>query len=305
MIKYLISILGILSLSCTAFSQTTFLTVPNDARSLSLGGVGASSSATAYSIFNNTAATALSSDVVNVGVNYMYWQPSALQAHSMAVAGFFKPMENLSVALGVRYERQSNQTIFDANGAIGDTFTPNGLAVDLGVAYRIFEGFSAGVNLRYISSTIYKDMDSAFGGDIHFMYQIAGANIGLTVNNIGTKLDAISQPMNVKLGGSYEVLKGEQHSLVPMLQVGYIVTPKDMASITAAIGLEYSFDSKYYVRAGYSYADKTKFMPDHASVGVGVKVAGIAIDAAYLIATETKSPIRNTFSVNVSWALTK
>lgn len=304
MMKYLISILGILSISCTAFSQTVLLTVPNDARSLSLGSTGASSTATAYSIFNNVASTALSNDVTNVGVNYMYWQPSAIQTQSAALSGFFKPMENLSVALGVRYNMQSSQEEIGISGVSG-SFTPFDFAIDLGVAYRLFDGFSAGVNLRYIGSTIYKDMKSAFAADVHFMYQIEKANIGLTVNNMGTKLNDTYQPMNVKLGASYEVLNSGQHSLMPIVQIGYIFAPKDLSSITAAIGLEYSFDSKYYVRAGYTYADKTKFMPDHASIGVGVKVVGITIDAAYLIATQSFSAIRNTFSVNVSWALTK
>lgn len=303
--KYLISILGLLSLASVSLAQTSFMSVPNDAKSLSMGSTGVASSASAYSLFNNVAATATSEDFTSVGLNYTYWQPSYAEAQTMSFAGFIKPTDKLALSLGYRYEMLPSQKYIDEIGTEGANFSPMGMSIDLGVAYNIVKGFSAGLNLRYINTSLIDKTNSAFSADVHFMYQLARSNIGLTVNNLGTESGPIVQPMNIKIGGSYELLNMQFHKLTPQVQVGYILSPSDITSITASIGLEYSFDSKYYVRAGYSYADDTKFMPDHASVGLGVRFRGFAVDAAYLIATGSNNPIKNTFSVNLSWSLTK
>lgn len=310
--KHIIAILGLLFISTTSFAQGLFYNVSSDARTLSLGGSGVSSSASAYSIFNNTAATVLSEDKFAVGVNYMNWQPSDLAINSMALGAYYKPIDAVSIALGVRYEFNTMDELSGDNLVLG-TYTPYNMTVDLGVGVKIINGLSAAVNLRYIDSRIYKDNAAAFGADIQFMYNIKRTTIGLSVNNIGTKstyneIDSegnnhksiLEMPTNLKLGASHNYLKSEMHELTSVLELGYVLAPEGSDTFFGSLGLEYGFKDMLFVRAAYSLADSDKFIPSHLSCGIGVKYAGVTLDLAYLT-TFGSSVLNNTFSVNLSY----
>ena len=54
------------------------------------------------------------------------------------------------------------------------------------------------------------------------------------------------------------------------------------------------------VRAGYRYGGDS-VIPSFASVGAGVKLFGVHLDAAYLIASGD-SPLKNTFCIGIGYS---
>lgn len=206
----------------------------------------------------------------------------------------------------------STLDVTDINNAFGSSYSPHNLAIDLGVGIKIVKGLSAAVNLRYINSKMYEDAANAFGVDVQFMYNIKRTNIGLSVNNIGTKTTynneyagttyptTMDMPTNIKLGASHNYFKSDMHSLTSVLEMGYVLAPKDSRTFFGSLGLEYGLKDMFFVRAAYSLADDTKYIPSHFSCGLGVKVIGIGVDVAYLTAF-SDSPLNNTFAINLSY----
>ena len=67
-----------------------------------------------------------------------------------------------------------------------------------------------------------------------------------------------------------------------------------------SIGAEYEFAGLAAVRAGYHFGAESDGLPSFASVGAGLNVFGVSIDAAYIVAAGS-SPMKNTFSVGIGY----
>ena len=69
-------------------------------------------------------------------------------------------------------------------------------------------------------------------------------------------------------------------------------------AFSAAFGAEYGFNDMIFARAGYRYGGNS-VLPSFASVGAGVKVAGIKMNVAYLLANDL---IGNTLSISLGYS---
>ncbi len=299
----LISVMLLLSLG--TYSQTLHLNNSNDARSLSLGSVSASNEANAFSIFNNIAATASSSKTMGVGMNYGKWQPSLTKSTNMAFGAYYNFAKDFSIGLGYRYEMLPKQDLISNEGITDGSFRPQGMSIDLGVAYRVWKNLSLGANLRHSRVDIHKLQERAFSADVHVHYQCERISAGLTVNNITEENDMIINPLNVKIATQGSFLpKANPHQLDMHLQLGY-VAPELYRSVIAGAGLEYSYSSNYFARVGYSYSDEKKYMPSNLSLGLGVNLCSIELNAAYLVETQKTEISRgNSFVVGLAWSFT-
>ncbi len=297
----LISVMLLMSLG--TYSQTLHLNNNNDARSLSLGSVSASNEANAFSIFNNVAASAISGKTMEIGVNYGNWQPSLTQSRNMSFGGYYNFASNFSIGLGYRYEMLKKQDLISNEGMTEGSFRPQGMSVDLGVAYRVWNNLSLGANLRHSRVSIHNLQETTFSADVHLYYQCERISAGLTVNNINGGDNMIINPLNVKLAAQGALLpKSNSHQLDMHLQMGY-VAPELYRSFLVGAGLEYSYSSNYFARVGYSYSDEKKYMPSNLSLGLGVNFYSIELNAAYLIETQKTEISRgNTFSVGLAWS---
>ena len=71
-------------------------------------------------------------------------------------------------------------------------------------------------------------------------------------------------------------------------------------AFSAAAGASYTYNGMVSVRAGYRYGGDS-VIPSFASVGAGVKLFGVHLDAAYLIASGD-SPLKNTFCIGIGYS---
>ena len=54
----------------------------------------------------------------------------------------------------------------------------------------------------------------------------------------------------------------------------------------AGVGLEYGIADIVFLRGGFHYGDAVKAIPTHASLGLGLKYAGVHLDVAFLTASK-------------------
>lgn len=294
------------TLAATAQSQQLHMT--SDPVAFSMGNTGVVSEASAYSIYNNSAATVFGQDKGAFGVSYLGWSPDGVNAKIPSVAGYYKVGQRMSVLLGAQYAIYNKQTIINDKNEPDGTFRPHDYSVNFGVAYRFIDCLSGAVNVRYLNAKIFDTSASAVGVDVQLMYQKNKFAAALALNNMGSEFDfglsKVKQPMQVNAGASYKILGEESlHGLEAAAKVGYVFTPSDDKSVIAGIGLEYSFAGMISARAGYSYGDKDKYMPSFATVGLGFNLANIHLNGGYLIGTTKNSPIKNSFVIGLSYTL--
>ncbi len=294
-----LSLLAILSVA-SLNAQTTFLSTPSDAKSLSLGGATSAYSTDGFSTLNNIAATATSESVLGVGASYLNWQPSYFDSSIITVGAFYKPIEKLSVGVSYQYEALPSQSIITSTGSENGSFSPNGMSISVGAAYAITDALSVGASAQYVSTAIYTLNGSAIGADLSLDYRAECYNVALVIDNLELSSKDITMPTTVSVAASTQLLNLDVHSVDVMAKAGYVISPSDMASPIAAVGLEYGLKQSYFVRAGYSYSDSSTYMSDYASIGAGASISGVNLDFAYLIPTQSDSTLSGTFMISGS-----
>ena len=304
----IISLLAVLFLAATAVGQHQQFYVSNDPVALSMGNTGVVSEASSFSIYNNSAATAFSENKAAFGTSYLGWQPNGLNVKTASVSGYHALSKGFTLLLGAQYGFYKKQQIIDDNNVASGTFRPSSLSVNAGVAYRIIDHLAAAVNVRYLNAKIFDTNASAVGVDVQLMYQYNRLAAGLALNNLGSEFDfggsKMKQPTQLNIGASYKLLpQGSMHDLNVAVKGGYIFSPSSEKSAIAAVGVEYSFAGMFCARTGYSYGDKDKYLPPFVTVGLGVNLANIQLNGGYVIGVTKNSPIRNSFTIGLSYEL--
>ena len=174
--KRILSLLAILTASLSLQAQgVAFLNINPDPASAALAGTGVARTADAYALENNIAAAALGGPTMDVSVGYGRWQPKAAAVNVISAAGYYRVTDKLAIGLQFKDFAYPEYSIISADGRSKGAFSPMEMAVGLGAAYQIADGFSAGLSLRYVSSALAEEAKaSAFGADIALKYEKDG-----------------------------------------------------------------------------------------------------------------------------------
>ena len=260
-----------------------FLNVACDAAAAGLAGAGVALDADAWAADNNVASAVLSADKMSVGAGYGMYQPSALSSSVISAAGFARLGSRFALAASFRNFGEPEYTVTTADGRSGGSFKPSEMAATLGAAFSVTQTLGVGVNVRMASSSLGADAKaSAFCADVAAFYKAGALSAGLSVNNLGGKVNYggsdYSLPAVVKAGAAYRI-----SGLVASLEADYLLS----GAFMAAAGAEYWIADMVALRAGYHYGPADAGIPSYASVGLGAKFAGIRLNAAYLLASES------------------
>ena len=76
---------------------------------------------------------------------------------------------------------------------------------------------------------------------------------------------------------------------------------EELKEINLSLGMEYSYNSQFFVRGGYYYENPMKGNRQYFSVGAGFKMNVFQLDAAYLISTVQNNPLDQTLRVSLSF----
>ncbi len=269
-----------LAVCITASAQSVpALLIPADARSLAMGAVS----------------SAIEAEHLDVRATYSSWAPSAA-ANTIAGLDAYIPIAgkfSISVEGNMFIDKPYSE--YDSQGIFKGEFTPKDLIVSLGGEYRVNAALSFGLKGRYVSSSLAKEAKgSAFCADLFATYRAGAFDATLSLCNIGTGIDygrgSYSLPALVKAFGGYRIVEG----LTAALELDYLFN----GAFMAGVGAEYWIADIVAIRAGYHYGDQAKALPSFASLGIGVKFAGVTISAAYLTASRT---LGNTLMIGLGY----
>ena len=76
---------------------------------------------------------------------------------------------------------------------------------------------------------------------------------------------------------------------------------EELREIYFSTGLEYSYNRRFFVRAGYYYENKYKGNRQYATFGAGFSLIVFSLDAAYVLATAQSSPLDQTMRFTLSF----
>ncbi|GAP72488.1 hypothetical protein SAMD00024442_33_10 [Candidatus Symbiothrix dinenymphae] len=76
---------------------------------------------------------------------------------------------------------------------------------------------------------------------------------------------------------------------------------EELKEVMWALGAEYAYDKKFFVRAGYFHESKTKGNRQYYTVGGGFKLSAFQMDVAYLISSVPSNPLDQTLRFSLSF----
>lgn len=275
--------------------------VTHDPVSAAMGGAGvASSENVAYASYRNAAAVPYYDGTLDVSAGYQMWQASS--TNNMSLAGAWNINDKFGLTAGFTYGMGSSYDIYDAGGFVTGTFAPSEMQAGLGFGWRFLPWLSFGANVKYLSNTLAEGHSyGAISSDIFFMSKLNDLSLALGVSSLGSRVESatgakFSQPTSVTFGAAYSVEFADIHSVEALLDADWYLA----GALSASVGAEYCWNRMVSVRAGYRYGGKT-VIPSYASLGAGVKMFGVSLDLAYLIASGD-SPMKNTLTFGLGYS---
>ncbi|MBR0297924.1 MAG: hypothetical protein IJR01_03025 [Bacteroidales bacterium] len=230
-----------------------------------------------------SAAVRLEDEKPGVTASLMFapFKTKATKATDMGANVFLKTGR---LAFGVSGFRETGESmdIINAQGQLDGTFKPSNTALGASVAFNMNHLLNIGLSVRYLENkltssaklnTISIDLMAA-GGKAGFQYAAGITNLGGKVKaDDGSKY---SIPSAATVAGKYAYESGK-HGIEGKLQGDYFFK----GGIRMGIGTQYSYDKKFFARAGYCYGGDT-VLPKYFSLGAGVKLGGFSLDVAAL-----------------------
>lgn len=267
-----------------------FSVVPRNVSTLARGGV-TSADAAAVRLLGDTG--------LDVNASWFSWAPQGVSSNNINVDAYAKLSQRFSLDAQFALDMSPNAVIFTDDGSKKGTFAPKDMLIKLGTAYRITPELSAGVDLKFMNSTLAaKNSYSAVGADIMAAYSFGGAKLAAGVTSLGTSVKAsdgttFALPTAATVAGKYNLSFAQRHSLEAAAQVDYFFK----GGVRAGVGAEYGVNDLVFARVGYSLGLKSP-VPTYLSVGLGAKFSGICINAAYLVGS---AAIANTLAIGAGY----
>ncbi len=270
---------------------------------LAKGGAGLTETGSiSHAAFTNAAAIPFSNSSLDVTAGYMMFQPSAVRSDVISAGVAYNLNNKIGFAAGFYYGMNPEFGIINANGLESGTFKPSDLHAAVGVSYRFLDFMSVGVNFGYARSSLMEKVSyGTVAADAFVMAKFKGVKLAAGVSNILGSIESANGikfrlPASAALGAGYDINFAERHVLEASLDLDYFFS----GELAASVGAGYTFNDLISIRAGYRYGGDS-VIPSYASIGAGVKVIGIKLDVAYLIAG-TDSPMKNTLAVGVGYS---
>ena len=255
--------------------------IATDAVPASLAGTSIGRPCGASAAEFNAAAMALSGYRLESGLSYGNWAPSSADNRMLGVHAAYRIAPKLSIGLfGKQLKDRKAVLLTNENGVVTEEFIPRDMMLGVSASYCILPNLSVGLSGRYASSSLAPDNSPrAFGVDITAVFRKDGLMAGIGAGTL---------PSMARAGFSYTIA-----GLTAAVEADYSFSGNFMG----AGSLEYGFKDLVFVRAGYRFGSAP--IPSHLSLGLGVRYAGISLNAAYLTASET---LGNTLAFGVGYS---
>ena len=295
-----VSLALVMVLSAVAFADGigAFAAFKNGigARALAMGGafVAVANDATAMlwnpaglAQLEDTRLSGMSTDLYGLGITHQF-------------IGAVTTFANLGIGLG--WERASmDGQITDEDGVLGGTFTWVEQAIIGSLATNVLDVAMAGVNVKYfLADNGLGDSASGFGFDLGLLVSLGDMFV------IGVNAMDLAGSTLVYDGGTTDVISG-------LYKAGLAMKLADDRLILAAdvdfdgtdlgnthVGVEFQVIDELALRGGVVLTDN--FQDYYFAVGAGINVAGLYVDAAYILRDLQEQPA-NTLVLSAEFSL--
>jgi len=263
------------------------------ARALAMGGafVAVADDATAMlwnpaglAQLNDTRIGGMSTDLFGMGITHQF-------------VGAVTTFANFGIGLGWERASVAGQVV-DEDGIAGDMFTWNEQAILGTLATNIMDIGLAGANVKYyMADSGLGDTADGFGFDLGLLVNLGDMfAIGVTATDLGgTTVNWVD--------GSQDVVSGLYKAGMAMKLVdGMLVLAADMDFDgtdlgDAHVGMEFNIIKELALRGGVVLTNG--FQDYYFAVGAGINVAGLYVDAAYML----EETIGNTLILSAEFSL--
>ncbi len=229
-----------------------FLTITPDARSSSLGDVGAATAPDANSLYMNPSKYALIDSQYGMSVSYNpLFRTIVKGVHQGYFSGYSKIGNGQAIGASFRYFTMGEIVLTGVDQTNMGTVRPREIAFDVSYSRKFFSGFSGGLALRYIRS----DLNGGFGGTQagaetyspgnavsadfsgFYTHSLGGLNsintiaAGVNISNIGSKISYNQGstkeflPANIKIGTTLTSKFAEKSSFAISLDLNKLLVP--------------------------------------------------------------------------------
>ena len=266
-----------------------FVRVGRNPSSLALGGSSIALADNPYASLENMATAAFGSRKLAAGASYQVYAPAAQKSTAIGAAALYRINDRLTVSAAFVSQKGEPYDVFTITGVKAGTFTPGETLISAGGAYLVTESISVGTAVHYTSQSLAeKNNLSAITFDAHAAYKSGALAVSAGVNTIGGSVESQSHqkyqlPASAGISACYTILVGEKIDVSPSVQGDYFLS----GGLGLSGGVQASYGQLVCLRAGYHLGTEGSPIPSFASVGIGAKFAGVSLDAAYLLASET------------------
>jgi len=157
-------------------------------------------------------------------------------------------------------------------------YTPSDMFFGAAAAYRFLPTMSVEAGVKYAISKLAPDYEAnAFAADVFVKGHFSGFSAAAGVINIG-KSGNYGIPTAAVVAIAYDNGSDKNHRVRPEVDAKYYFA----GVFGLSAGIDYTIMNIVSIRAGYHYGG---IIANHASVGLGLKIRGIHIDASYLFKT--------------------
>jgi hypothetical protein len=260
--------------------------MPTDAHSAALaGGVGAWCGG--VEAFGVNPAGLSDTNGTEVLLTHAFWAQDVSLEH-LGVARRMGERWSLGISADyVSYGRIDGYDVVNGAPVANGVLRPNDLAVGLGGGVRISREISVGAQAKMLTDDLGPVKGSTAAGDIGGSFTSKGLKFGLSVENVGGKLNEASLPTMGILAASYRIplVESARNSGGAHQDLG-VMAQGDLGLIDSRlnafeVGAEYRYAEVLALRAGYcgaKYSDSTGL--SGLTVGVGVTVKKIEVSYA-------------------------
>lgn len=268
------------------FSQT-----PRDPASLAMGAAQA----------GHRAAEVFAMPQIDGSFSYQAWQPgSLLGTTNLAARVSYRIVDGIAVRLSFAQDRAKPFDVADASGQTLSSFTPLDLKVGAGLSWLLQDFVGISADASFLSSSLAPGVDyAAFAADVLLCGRYDAVRGVAGVTSVGSRVT--SGDRSFALPGAFVLALGYEEPLSDAFAIDFTAEGDFYfyGSYRLAAGLEAGISDIVFVRAGYNYGAYDSILPSFASVGLGVKVAGCRLDAAYLLGD---APMGGSFQVGLGYS---
>jgi hypothetical protein len=264
--------------SKTGTSIAQFSLIDPSARSAAMGGTGVTSTSEALSSFYNPGALG-AMQRSDVQFTYNLWFAGITVSNAIAAIRIGEAGTG-AVAVTSVYSGDIDVRTVEQPLGTGERYSVNDLLIGLGYGIAITDRFFCGLQVNYVSETIWHSSTHLFGVNFGTLYELSadGLRIGASLSNFGTKnhysgtdtrirydldpsrygdnsnipaelvAEDFSMPIVFRVGLGYPLHIDDAN----IVNLGMDAQHSSDNSECVNLGAEYAFKSILYLRAGYA-----------------------------------------------------